>query len=86
MKLNFNSVVGKIRNFVGQIFLNVLKIKGVFDFQNSNRIIQVLNANETNHVSGGWVVNVIRSAAATAAGAFAISAIGTKIGSPYFSK
>ena len=48
--------------------------------------MQVLNANETNHVSGGRVVNVIRSAAATAAGTFATSAIGTKIGSPYFSK
>lgn len=86
MKLNFNTVVGKIRNFVGQIFLNVLEIKVVFDFQNSNRIIQVLNANETNHVSGGRVANAIRSAAATAAGAFATSAIGTKIGSPYFLK
>ena len=48
--------------------------------------MQVLNANETNHVSGGWVVNVIRSAAATTAGAFATSAIGTKVGIPYFSK
>ena len=48
--------------------------------------MQVLNANETNHVSGGRVANAIRSAAATAAGAFATSAMGTKIGSPYFSK
>ena len=50
--------------------------------------MQVLNANETNHVSGGRVANAIRSAVATAAGAFAIaiSKIGTKIGSPYFSK
>ena len=35
--------------------------------------MQVLNANETNHVSGGRVANAIRSAAATAAGAFAIA-------------
>ena len=43
--------------------------------------MQVLNANETNHVSGGRVANAIRSAVATAAGAFAIaiSKIGTKI-------
>jgi len=32
MKLDFNTVVGKTKNFVGQIFLNVLKIKVVFDF------------------------------------------------------
>ena len=48
--------------------------------------MQVLNANETNHVSGGRVANAIRSASATAAGAFATSAIGTKVGIPYFSK
>lgn len=48
--------------------------------------MQVLNANETNHVSGGWVANAIRFAAATAAGAFATSAIGTKVVIHYFSK